>query len=403
MRSFFPNAKMWLGRHWRGLICTIIIVPIAVFTLSLQLNNLVPGYNQYENQTLISLESAPRPWFRAVNAPYITTAYWLGKLLNNQLYGARVTSVVFILLATACFFFIVKFWLKYKLAVIGSLLFLSTSWLLNISHQALPMSFMVFATCAVLASLIWTLQTKRFQSLAFFSFVVSTAIFAYAIYSPWIIIVSMIILLIRAKEQLVKLKTWQVFVAAGIYFLLLAPLFYSLAHHPGQIRELLGIPLQLPSITQYFNHLLGIIAAIAIYAKTMPELHLANLPTLDIFSTAMFLLGLYHFIRLLPKQRSILFLSCFAVLTLVIALSSDYQLNMILLLPLIYLSVTAGIAEMIKRWFTFFPRNPLARNIGIGLIVLAIGFSSYYQMRTYFIAWPNSSATKAAYMVKFKE
>jgi hypothetical protein len=131
-------------------------------------------------------------------------------------------------------------------------------------------------------------------------------------------------------------------------------------------------------------------------------MHLGHMPMLDIFSSAMFLLGIYYYFSRLPKRRSVIIFASFIILLLVIPLSNTYQIAATVLLPLVYICIIAGIVEILNQWFLYFPRNPLARNIGVALIVVAIGFSSFYHLQSYFIAWPGSPQTKAVYMLKLE-
>lgn len=64
-----------------------------------------------------------------------------------------------------------------------------------------------------------------------------------------------------------------------------------------------------------------------------------------------------------------------------------------ILLPFIYLLASIGIGRMLGNWFIVFPRNPVARNIGLGLIIGMIALVGYYHITRYFVAWPNSPET----------
>jgi hypothetical protein len=56
----------------------------------------------------------------------------------------------------------------------------------------------------------------------------------------------------------------------------------------------------------------------------------------------------------------------------------------------------AGIVELLNRWIKSFPRNPIARSVGVCVIVIAIGFTSHYHLQRYFVAWSgNPSAIEA--------
>jgi hypothetical protein len=402
MKRFLRSAINWSGKHWRGIVSAIIIVALAVVTLSTQLNSLVPGQNRFETITLESINTAPQPWHRAVNAPYLVPAYLLGKVLNNPLYGARLTSVIFSLAAVACFFFLVKLWFNARIATVGSLLFLTSSWLLQISHQAVPFILMVFSLLAVFTPLAWFLRNKKHKNLAFVLFAAGLALAVYVPYMPWVVAIILVALIIKEKEALFKLNTWVIIVSAIVYFVILSPLFISFTTHPGQAKELLGFPLMWPTLGQYFSNLYHSVLMISIISKPLPELHLGDLPLLDVFSSAMLALGLYYYFKRLPKRRSLIILSCLAALILIISFSADYQLWIVALLPLIFMCIIAGIVELLNQWFSYFPRNPVARNIGVAIVVVAIGFTSFYHLQRHFIAWPNSPETKAAYVVKSK-
>ncbi|HXR49972.1 MAG TPA: hypothetical protein VN778_03015, partial [Verrucomicrobiae bacterium] len=67
------------------------------------------------------------------------------------------------------------------------------------------------------------------------------------------------------------------------------------------------------------------------------------------------------------------------------------------LIPLLYLFIIHGLRQLLGQWLTVFPRNPIARFTGIGIICLMLCFSILYQVRAYFVAWPHTSATLQTY------
>ena len=402
MKHVLRVSMNWLGAHWRGVISAIVICSIAFLTLSTQISKLVPGQSRFETVTLSSLQKIPEPWFRAVNAPYMLPAYSVGKIFNNPLYGARLTSVIFGLLATLFFFLLVKLWFNTRIAIVGSLLFITSSWLLHISHQAAPFILAVTSLLALFCSLAWFLHTKKHKNLSFILFAITLGLATYVPYMPYVITITLVILIIKEKQALLRLNSWVIISSAVIYFAILTPLFISLASHPGQIKELLGIPLYMPSISQYLSQLYHGGSMIIIKSVKLSELHLGDLPLLDVFSSAMFFFGLFYYSKRLPKRRSLLILSSIILLILIVTLTTDYQLWITILLPLIFMCIIAGVVELLNQWFSYFPRNPLARNIGVAIVVVAIGFTSFYHLQRYFIAWPNSSDTKSVYVVKSK-
>lgn len=68
-----------------------------------------------------------------------------------------------------------------------------------------------------------------------------------------------------------------------------------------------------------------------------------------------------------------------------------------ILVPIVYLMVAAGFGYLLHEWLLVFPRNPLARSLGFGLLGIAVTLTCVYNLRTYFVAWPHNPATKAAF------
>lgn len=393
----------WFKNHWRGIISLIIISALAILTLSLELNTLLPGQNSFETSTLIDLKSLPIPWDKAVNAVYTIPAYLVGSVLNNPLQGARVVSVVYGLISTALLFYILRKWFNIRIATVGSLLFITSSWVLHITHLASPLILLVFGPLLILAALAWFTKTKNHKTLAFIALILSLAFTAYISYMPWIIFIVFCILFILERRNLSKLKTWQIAVSAGIYFVMLLPLALSIIEHPNQLHELLGIPQNLPNLHDYLARLAYTLSMIVFRSAPLPELHLGTLPMLDIFSAAMLFLGVFYFMQRIRSHHSIIIFSSSLVLLLLVPLSPLYQLSTTILLSFVYIFVISGIVELLNQWFSYFPRNPWARNFGVSLIVIAIGFSSFYHLQRYFVAWPNAPETKNAYIVVVKK
>ena len=403
MKLVLNKIGQWFVENWRSLVSILAITVIAITTLGLRLNNLVPGQTQYETETLASINTFPVPWERAVNSPFLIPAYFVSKLINNPLLGTRIVSVIFSLIAAVCFFFVLRFWLKTRLALVGSLLFLTSSWLLNVSHQATPLAWMVLAPLLIILSLTWYLKTKKHSALAFYSLAVSLALAAYCPYAFWVIAATFIVLLVKGRHKLSTFRTKHVLIGAIIYFAMLFILFFSLAQHPGQIRELLGIPSQLPSIGQYFSNLLGVLLMLFVVSPEFPAIHLGTLPFLDAFAGVMFIFGIYYFIKHIPRRSSLIFLSSVLILIIALPINSEYIMASAILLPFVYLAIISGIAELLNDWFGFFPRNPMIRHLGVIIMSIAIGLSCYYQLHNYYIAWPNSDQTKAVYTAQITD
>ena len=66
-------------------------------------------------------------------------------------------------------------------------------------------------------------------------------------------------------------------------------------------------------------------------------------------------------------------------------------------LPLLYIFIGGGLSFLLIQWLHVFPRNPIARMIGISMLSALVVLIAAYHLNRYFIAWPLSPQTKAAF------
>ncbi len=126
--------------------------------------------------------------------------------------------------------------------------------------------------------------------------------------------------------------------------------------------------------------------------------NLARLPYLDILTICLVILGSYAFLLRLDLVRTRALIGAVIISWFIIAFDNSAQIN--LLLPLIYLTVAAGIMFMLQQWYSVFPKNPIARNIGLILLFSVISISLYYNTTRYFVAWANNPVSQQAFQIK---
>lgn len=394
------NIQSWISHHWRGLLAGLIIAIIAAVTLSLQLTTLIDGQNRFETETLRHLEKFPDPTERMINAPYLIPAYVAGSSIDSMLVGARITSVIFGLIATFTLFILLKRWFSIQIASVGSLLFITSSWVLAISHQATPLILMVLAPMLLIVTLTYFANAKKHSYRAFLSLVGAVAIAFYVPYMFWPIAIVITTVALLYRQKLAKLSKKQIAVSAVIFAMLILPLIISITQYPGQLRELLGIPSVLPTVEQYAKNFVWQFSTIFFLAQPFPELYVGRLPLLDVFSVAMVLLGVYHFAKYMPKRRKLSFAVLVGALLVIVPLASPYQIPMTTYVAIIYVFIAAGVYEFLRQWFNYFPRNPFARNTAVLLVTVLIGMATLYNLQRFYIAWPNAPETKAVYVVQ---
>ena len=207
---------------------------------------------------------------------------------------------------------------------------------------------------------------------------------------PSLLVSKGFIIKFRHANLLVKI------VSGGMCLLSIAALCWASLRHPHIIYSIIGLPVDGKF---YFKDTLLNFVKIPVrvfyQGPNDPAFWLGRLPLLGIFASVVSAVGVYaYWFKLrLDRTKALLYLLIFsAVLS-----SFSGQTSLSIILPLMYVLATGGITLLLQQWLTVFPRNPLARSIGRGLVTVAVLFAAFYQINQYFVAWPNSPSTKAAF------
>jgi hypothetical protein len=184
--------------------------------------------------------------------------------------------------------------------------------------------------------------------------------------------------------------------ASLLTILLLAPLIYAIIVTPSLLKQLVGLPAgSLSQLRHVPLNLLRIPWHVVIRGPNEPAIWLGHIPLLDIFDVFMAILGVYSFSFFLRLDRSKTIFASIILGMVLISLGGTVGIQ--LLLPPLFLLVAAGLAFMLEQWFRIFPRNPFAQSLATVIICLSVVAVGWYNVQSYFIAWPQTPATKAVY------
>ena len=185
------------------------------------------------------------------------------------------------------------------------------------------------------------------------------------------------------------------FIISGVFLVPLIPLFYFLSKDTAILKTWLGLPEGLAT-KNVFDNLINLPNQILLRGVDNPLMWVYNTPIIDAVTLVLIITG---FIYIFNRERyAILKKSAFLFLTIIIGLILLNGYDYISLgLPLLYMFAAVGLTFLVEQWFHIFPRNPLARSIGMTLVVFLVGLVSSYHVTRYFIAWPRMDATRDAY------
>ncbi len=358
-----------------------------------KLGSLVPGFSPTEVANLAQHQSLRAIANNPLNAPYKILHFILNSIYHQSPLASRAISSVIGLVTVGLFYYVVSRWHSRNTAILGTILFATSSWFLHFARLATPDVFLTLLVAA-LAYGAWIRKTQR-SSLVIALGVVIICLLAYIPGLVWFLIFG-IIWQRRAIDSHIKHAQIALLPATILGLALLAPLVIALTRQPQLLKPFAGLPSHsLPPAYDIFRHIINVPFQIFFRGPNDPTIWLGRLPLLDLFSASMSILGVYAIYYRLKLDRTKLIIGALVIGGVLVGLQGP--VSSVLLLPFIYFLVTAGIAYMLNQWFSVFPRNPLAKTIGTSLIVITVALSSYYNLRHYFIAWPNAPVTKQTF------
>lgn len=393
MRRF----KFYVAASWKTALILVGVLAVVFLLFFYKLESLTPSYSAAEQKTVGHLVmrdfGLKKVMENPVYLPYQLGTYLLEKLHVRGVYAARALSATAGMLSVICFYYIISRWHTKRIALLGTLLFMTSSWLLHTARLATPeASFLL--VLALTACGAWLNETSR-RGLK--PLMLGVAISGLLLYIPgmaWFVLAGIIWQRRKVLTELKKLSVVELLIMSGLGLLLLSPMITGSMHDPSLLLTILGLPASLPSVQELLSNASNVPRQLFVQGPADPTRWVGTMPLLDIFAAAMFFVGLYSYRGRLRLDRTKLLLLGLLAGVVLVALGAT---SIAILLPFIYLVVAAGITYLLKLWLDVFPRNPLARGIGSSLITIAVLLSAFYNLSHYFVAWANAPATRETF------
>ena len=403
----------FLSRYWRLAVAVVFIALLSYVLFFHNLSSLLPGYSAREVATYKASSSLQGILDHPFNAPYKLLVLGLQQAGLDNWVVTRYVAAGFAVIMSLLFFVILRFWFSYRIAIIGTIMFATSSGFLHFARLGSSL-ILQMSILALVACVIWwrTYRTKR--TLVGFA---SIAIFALLWYIPGMIWFELLLLGLKYKTLL---HVWrestvlQRVLGAVLFLVITAPLLKHLAFTPQSLLTFAGLPTHFVNLTQTGQNILDALLLVGVHSNGQAELWLAHAPLLNVTELALLVLGVYAFIRRVSAARRTFVFASVGISLLLIGLNgagsaatlygnqfaATGPMNASVLVPLLYLLLAGGMYELIQQWFQVFPRNPIARIGGIACLTLLIGFSVLYHYRAYFVAWPNNPATTKTFSLQ---
>ena len=280
-------------------------------------------------------------------------------------FSIKLPSLVIALLSAIGLILLLQRWFTPRIAVLASLIAISTGQFLFIAQSGTP--GILYVLWSVWLLLLGTLIAKRINhgllwKMLFF------AVAALSLYTP-LSIYALVALTAAAfihphlRYVMSQLSRQRIIKSAPIAIVLLIPLIIGIFKNPSMGLEILGITAAWPDIpanlTTLFNQYLGFATASTTGLMT---------PVFGLGSMLIIGYGAYRLIKTRDSTQSYLIIIWLVCLIPVLVISPKY--TSVTFLPLVLLMAT-GLQSLLGYWYRLFPRNPYARIAGlIPLIVL---------------------------------
>lgn len=383
-----PKIRLSFNTWWQFASTAIIVGGALAILLIGRIETLLPGYSPVEVEASQAITSYSSLLSSPVNLPYNTVAYLIDAVIDAPLLAMRLTSVVFGVLLVALFYVGARHWYAPRTAFLATTLFACSAWFLHIARLGTPDILLPFSIMSLAISSYWIASANR-HALSYFA---ALAAIGLSLFTPGIIWLILIGIIFRRKDFFLLRRRLPAKYRVALYICALIfvalPLSAILIKNPHTLPALLGLPSDMPSIVEYLKNLAWIPISTFVWSPENPIATLGNLSLLDSFAIILTFLGVYYYIKFRTLVRVKLLAFAAAALWLLAAL--DGPVTVAALLPLLYIVVAAGIGLLLSQWLVVFPRNPLAKSVGIFLVTTVVALSCIYNLRLYFVAWPNN-------------
>lgn len=308
----------------------------------------------------------------------------------------RLPNTIFGGLSILGFIYLVYLWHGKRTALLAGSLFATAAWVLHVSRLASFDVLYLFGTVALL--LIQALFTRK-QAVHKSVWYIAMATYGLLLSIPgliWLVATAMVLQRQHLRANLKRYcSAWWQKLLSVILIVIWLPLVGRALFRHHYIKLYLGLPEHAPRLVELVKHFAAVFIHLFFRGPQYNNVWLGKAPLLDVFTLAMALVGVYVYARHWRNARSRAVAALFLVSVILVSLGGAVSFSLVV--PFAYLMAAMGVTYLMHTWLTVFPKNPLARSFGIGLITFVVALSCLYNLRAYFVAWPNNLTTRSTF------
>jgi len=363
-------SKYFLYR-WRYVIGYSLIGLLLAALLLFAGLYLPGGLSQAEMNSVVrsaSLAVSDPSSLAIANLPYYALQAGIFALFGVSIFTIKLPSLIIALVSAVGLVILLRRWFKPNIAVLSSLIAISTGQFLYIAQSGTPSVLYIFWPIALLLLGTQITRVKRFRMLWKVLFVMVAALSLYTPLSiyPLIAIVLAITLHPHLRNVVRRLKKTRLAIVSIIFLILITPLVWLISTTPQLGLTLLGVPTTWPP--DLGVNTLTVLKQYFLFWE--PSTTEVMTPVFGLGSVLLILLGVYRLVRTRETTRS--YLIIFWIVCLMPVLILNPLFTTVTFIPSV-LMLAAGLTSLISYWYRLFPLNPYARIVGLIPIVILVG------------------------------
>lgn len=301
------------------------------------------------------------------NMPYYALQAGVFAVFGVSIFTIKLPSLLLALFSAVGLIILLRRWFKPNIAVLASLIAISTGQFLFIAQSGTPSVLYIFWPIVLLLLGTQITREKRLRFLWKVLFVIFAALSLYTPLSvyPLIAIILAVALHPHLRNAVRKLSKVRLAFAGTIFALLVAPLIWFIVITPQLGLTLLGVPTVWPP--DLLANALTVLKQYFLFWE--PSTTEVMTPVFGLGSAILIGLGVYRLILTRETTRS--YLIIFWILCLLPVLLLNPLFTTVTFVPSV-LMLAAGLTSLIGYWYRLFPLNPYARIVGLVPIIILV-------------------------------
>ncbi|MFO0920446.1 MAG: hypothetical protein U0451_02125 [Candidatus Saccharimonadales bacterium] len=388
------RVKFYFKLLWKPVLLTVVMLVASLVLVLAEPDKVPGGYSHEEVNYFAYVNKSGLLPDNPVNLP-VFVVHKISLYINNQISTLRTVNALLGICAVVLMFFVVKNWQTTRIAVMTCVLYITATWFLITTRNATPVVGLLFSVIIPLL-VIWNQITTKHK----FALVITALVIGMLLYLPGMIWFFLAGLIWKAKSIYKLLRyspSWNVIAAISVFIIILIPFALNITDM-NFISSISGINFSDFSIVAYTKNLAIFPVNLFLNSGFHNSSNLGGQAIFDVFVSVLIVAGTINIIKKWRKSRSRFILVTLLISYLLIGLGPNIPYA--ITLPFFILLISNGLSWLLQQWLTVFPRNPLAQNTGIALIVAAIAMSSIYNVYRFYVAWPHMNSTKTIYTIQ---